>query len=87
MFSKNIRILLLLYRNDKFLLGPKIKTLFKEIALGSELDSVLTEKYILPIHRKTQLSITFLLRGNYANLATLVDNDGYGYIGINASCS
>ncbi len=75
--------------NDKFLLGaPKIKTLrLKEIALGSELDSVLTGEvhFTDPSAQNSIINNISTGDGNYANLAyTLVDNDGYGYIGINA---
>ena len=75
--------------NDKFLLGaPKIKTLrLKEIALGSELDSALTEEvhFTDPSAQNSIINNISTGEGNYANLAyTLVDNDGYGYIGINA---
>ncbi|HQC26038.1 MAG TPA: ABC transporter substrate-binding protein [Treponemataceae bacterium] len=75
--------------NDKFLLGaPKIKTLrLKEIALGSELDSALTGEvhFTDPSAQNSIINNISTGDGNYANLAyTLVDNDGYGYIGINA---
>lgn len=73
--------------NDSFLLGsPKIKTLrYQEIALGAELDSVLTGT----VHYSDPSASTKIVnditsgQGDYAKLNyTLVDNDGYGYIGI-----
>ncbi len=75
--------------NDSFLLGsPKIETVrIQEIASGSELDSVLTGivHYSDPSASTTIINDITAAQGDYAKLAyTLVDNDGYGYIGINA---
>ncbi len=73
--------------NDNYLLGsPKIKTFrYQEISLGAELDSVLTGT----VHYSDPSASTKIVnditagQGDYAKLAyTLVDNDGYGYIGI-----
>jgi peptide/nickel transport system substrate-binding protein len=73
--------------NDSFMLGsPKIKTLrYQEIALGAELDSVLTGTvhYTDPSASTTIVNDITSGQGDYAKLAyTLVDNDGYGYVGI-----
>jgi peptide/nickel transport system substrate-binding protein len=73
--------------NDNFMLGsPKIKTLrFQEIALGAELDAVLTGTvhYSDPSAAMTVINDITNGAGDYAKLAyILVDNDGYGYIGI-----
>jgi peptide/nickel transport system substrate-binding protein len=73
--------------NDSFLLGsPKIKTFrYQEIAGGSELDAVLTGTvhYSDPSAAMTIINDITGGAGDYAKLAyTLVDNDGYGYIGI-----
>ncbi|NLI52941.1 MAG: hypothetical protein GX417_01295 [Clostridiales bacterium] len=75
--------------NDSFLLGsPKIESVrIQEIASGSELDSVLTGivHYSDPSASTTIINDITAGQGDYAKLAyTLVDNDGYGYIGINA---
>lgn len=75
--------------NDSFMLGsPKIKTLrYQEIALGAELDSVLTSTvhYTDPSAKLTIINDITAGAGDYAKLGyTLVDNDGYGYIGIQA---
>lgn len=75
--------------NDSYLLGaPKIKNLrYKEIAGGSELDAVLTGEvnYSDPSASMDIVNDITAGEGDYAKLAyTLVDNDGYGYIGINA---
>ncbi|MDO4317863.1 MAG: ABC transporter substrate-binding protein [Lachnospiraceae bacterium] len=75
--------------NDSFLLGsPKIKNLrYQVISQGSELDSLKTGT----VHYSDPSATTEIVNdvtegsGDYAKLAyTLVDNDGYGYIGINA---
>lgn len=73
--------------NDNFMLGsPKIKTFrYQEIALGAELDSVLTGTvhYSDPSASMTVINDITAGADNYAKLGyTLVDNDGYGYIGI-----
>lgn len=73
--------------NDNFLLGsPKIKTLrYQEITLGAELDSVLTGTvhYSDPSAQMTIINDITGKQGDYAKLDyILVDNDGYGYIGI-----
>ncbi|HHY81242.1 MAG TPA: hypothetical protein GX505_00995 [Clostridiales bacterium] len=75
--------------NDNFMLGsPKIKTFrYQEIALGAELDAVLTGTvhYSDPSASTTIINDITNGAGDYAKLAyILVDNDGYGYIGINA---
>jgi len=73
--------------NDKFLLGsPKIKTFrYQEITLGAELDAVLTGTvhYSDPSASMTIINDVTGKQGDYAKLDyILVDNDGYGYIGI-----
>jgi peptide/nickel transport system substrate-binding protein len=73
--------------NDDFMLGsPKIKTLrYQEIALGAELDSVLTGTvhFSDPSAQTTIVNDITAGEGDYAKLDyILVDNDGYGYIGI-----
>ena len=73
--------------NDSFLLGsPKIKTFrYQEVALGSELDAVLTGTvhYSDPSASMTIINDITAGAGDYAKLNyILVDNDGYGYIGI-----
>ncbi len=73
--------------NDSFLLGsPKIKTFrFQEINLGAELDAVLTDTvhYSDPSASMTIINDITGKQGDYAKLDyILVDNDGYGYIGI-----
>jgi peptide/nickel transport system substrate-binding protein len=73
--------------NDSYLLGsPKIKTFrYQEIAGGSELDAVLTGTvhYDDPSASMTIINDITGKQGSYAELDyTLVDNDGYGYIGI-----
>lgn len=73
--------------NDNFLLGsPKIKTFrYQEISLGAELDSTLTGTvhYSDPSAAMTVINDITAGADNYAKLGyTLVDNDGYGYIGI-----
>ncbi len=75
--------------NDSFMLGsPKVETMrIQEIASGSELDSVLTGvvHFSDPSASTTIINDVTAGQGDYAKLAyTLVDNDGYGYIGINA---
>ncbi|MBP8988635.1 MAG: hypothetical protein KBG64_00265 [Clostridia bacterium] len=75
--------------NDSFLLGsPKIQTLrYMEIALGAELDAVLTGTvhYSDPSASTTIVNDITAGQGDYAKLDyILVDNDGYGYIGIQA---
>ncbi len=75
--------------NDSFLLGsPKIKNLrYQVISQGSEIDSLKTGT----VHYSDPSATTQIVNditegsGDYAKLGyTLVDNDGYGYIGINA---
>ncbi len=73
--------------NDSFLLGsPKIKTFrYQEVTLGAELDAVLTGTvhYSDPSASMTIINDVTAGAGDYAKLSyTLVDNDGYGYIGI-----
>lgn len=75
--------------NDSYLLGsPKIEFMrIQEIASGSELDSVKTDvvHFTDPSASTTIINDITAGQGDYAKLAyTLVDNDGYGYIGINA---
>ncbi len=75
--------------NDSFLLGsPKIKTLrYQEISLGAELDAVLTGTvhYADPSASTTIINDITSGSGDYGKLDyILVDNDGYGYIGIQA---
>lgn len=73
--------------NDNYLLGsPKIQTVrYQEIAGGSEMDSLLTGT----VHFSNPSAQTEIINqitegaGDYAAVDyTLVDNDGYGYIGI-----
>lgn len=73
--------------NNNFLLGsPKIKTFrYQEITLGAELDAVLTGTvhYSDPSASMTIINDITSKQGDYAKLDyVLVDNDGYGYIGI-----
>ena len=73
--------------NDNFMLGsPKIKTFrYQEISGGAELDAVLTGTvhYEDPSASTTIINDITKGEGNYAKLDySLVDNDGYGYIGI-----
>lgn len=73
--------------NDDFMLGsPKIQTFrYQEISLGAELDAVKTGTvhYSDPSASMTIINDITSGEGDYAKLAyTLVDNDGYGYIGI-----
>jgi len=75
--------------NDNFLLGaPKIKTLrYQVISLGSELDALKTGTvhYSDPSASPEIINDITKGEGDYAKMAyTLVDNDGYGYIGIQA---
>lgn len=75
--------------NDAFLLGsPRIHTLrYQEITLGAELDSLKTGTvhYSDPSAKTAIINDITTGEGDYAKLAyTLVDNDGYGYIGIQA---
>lgn len=74
--------------NDSYLLGsPKIENLrIKEIASGAEMDSILTGEvhYTDPSAKMDIVNSITAGEGDYAKLAyTLVDNDGYGYIGVN----
>ena len=66
--------------------SPKIKTFrYQEISLGAELDSVKTGTvhYADPSASMTIVNDITAGEGDYAKLGyTLVDNDGYGYIGI-----
>lgn len=75
--------------NDSFILGsPKIQTLrMQELSLGADLDALLTGT----VHYAEPNALTATVnditngQGDYAKIAyILVDNDGYGYIGINA---
>lgn len=73
--------------NDSFLLGsPKIKTVrYQEVTSGSELDAVLTGTvhYSNPSASMTIINNITAGTGDYAKVKyILVDNDGYGYIGI-----
>ncbi|HPX93335.1 MAG TPA: ABC transporter substrate-binding protein [Bacillota bacterium] len=73
--------------NEHFLLGsPHIHTFrYQEITLGAELDSLKTGTvhYADPSASTTIVNDITAGEGEYAKLAyTLVDNDGYGYIGI-----
>lgn len=73
--------------NDSFLLGsPKIKTFrYQEISLGAELDAVKTGTvhYSDPSAAMTIINDITAASGDFAKLSyTLVDNDGYGYIGM-----
>ncbi len=75
--------------NDSYLMGsPKIKTFrYQEITLGQELDSLKTGTvyYADPSASTTIVNDVTAGEGDYAKLAyTLVDNDGYGYIGVQA---
>lgn len=75
--------------NDSFLLGsPKIATFrLQAIEMGAELDAALTGTvhYTDPSASALIINDITAAQGDYAKLAyTLVDNDGYGYIGINA---
>lgn len=75
--------------NESFLLGsPRIHTFrYKEITLGAELDALKTDE----VHYADPSASTVIINditsgeGDFAKLQyTLVDNDGYGYIGIQA---
>ena len=56
---------------------------YQEIALGAELDSVLTELFTIPILASRLLLMILQPELILRKLGyTLVDNDGYGYIGI-----
>ncbi|NLC43424.1 MAG: hypothetical protein GX783_03990, partial [Clostridiales bacterium] len=73
--------------NDSYMLGsPKINTLrYQEITLGAEYDSVKTGTvhYTDPSASMTIINDITAGEGDNAKLAyTLVDNDGYGYVGI-----
>lgn len=73
--------------NDSFMLGsPKIKTFrYQEITMGAELDAVLTGTvhFSDPSAQMTVINDITGKQGNYSKLDyILVDNDGYGYIGI-----
>lgn len=75
--------------NDSFVLGsPKIKYIrYQEVNSGSELDALLTDTvdFADPSASTAIINDITAGEGDYAKLAyTLVDNDGYGYIGINA---
>ncbi len=75
--------------NDTFLLGaPKIKTLrYQVITLGAELDALKTGTVHFSDPSASAEIINDITKGegDYAKLAyTLVDSDGYGYIGIQA---
>ncbi|MEN6594226.1 MAG: ABC transporter substrate-binding protein [Clostridiaceae bacterium] len=75
--------------NDSYLLGsPKIENFrIQVIESGSELDSALTGvvHYTDPSASTAIINDITAAQGDYAKLSyTLVDNDGYGYIGINA---
>ncbi|NLY18812.1 MAG: hypothetical protein GX045_07665 [Clostridiaceae bacterium] len=73
--------------NDNFMMGsPKIKTFrYQEITLGAELDAVKTGTvhYSDPSASMAIINDITSKQGDYAKLDyILVDNDGYGYIGI-----
>ena len=73
--------------NESFMLGsPKIKTFrYQEITLGAELDSVKTGTvhYSDPSAQSAIINDITSGQGDYAKLSyILVDNDGYGYIGV-----
>ncbi|MEN6420081.1 MAG: ABC transporter substrate-binding protein [Clostridiaceae bacterium] len=75
--------------NDNYLMGsPKIANFrIQVIESGSELDSALTGvvHFTDPSASTTVINDITAAQGDYTKLAyTLVDNDGYGYIGINA---
>ena len=75
--------------NDSYLMGsPKVQTMrYQEVTSGSELDSALTDlvHFTDPSASTTIINDVTAGEGDYAKLAyTLVDNDGYGYIGMNA---
>lgn len=75
--------------NDDFMLGsPKIKTFrYVEVALGAELDAAITDTvhYTDPSASMNIINDITEGSGDYSKLGyTLVDNDGYGYIGIQA---
>ncbi|NLJ40484.1 MAG: hypothetical protein GX352_02560 [Clostridiales bacterium] len=75
--------------NDSFLLGsPKIEHLrYKEITSGAELDATKTGEVHFSEPSASMTIINDITGGadDYAKLSyTLVDNDGYGYIGIQA---
>ena len=75
--------------NESFLLGsPRIHTFrYQEITLGAELDALKTGTvhYADPSASTTIINDITAGEGDYAKLNyTLVDNDGYGYIGIQA---
>ncbi|HHT45020.1 MAG TPA: hypothetical protein GXZ89_05965 [Fastidiosipila sp.] len=72
---------------DDFVLGsPKIKNFrYQEITLGAELDALKTDTvhYADPSASTEIVNDVTAGEGDYAKLGyTLVDNDGYGYIGI-----
>lgn len=73
--------------NDSYLMGsPKIQTLrYQEVAGGSELDVLLTNDVHFSNPSASQTIINSISEGSgdYAKLNyLLVDNDGYGYVGI-----
>ncbi len=75
--------------NDNYLMGsPKIQHLrYQEVNLGAELDAVKTDTvhFTDPSASSTIINDVTEGEGDYAKLNyVLVDNDGYGYIGINA---
>ena len=75
--------------NDSFMLGsPKIQYLrYQVIDSGAELDALRTGTVYFgePSASTTIINDITGAEGDYAKLGyTLVDNDGYGYIGINA---
>jgi len=75
--------------NDSFLLGsPKLQYVrYQVIDSGAELDAVKTGTvyYSNPSASTAIINDITSAQGDYAKLAyTLVDNDGYGYIGVNA---
>ncbi|MDI9490114.1 MAG: ABC transporter substrate-binding protein [Bacillota bacterium] len=75
--------------NDNYIMGsPKIKTLrYQVIESGSEMDALKTGQihFAEPSAKTETVSDISSGEGDFAKLDyTLVDNDGYGYIGMNA---
>ena len=75
--------------NDLYLLGsPKIKNFrFQELPLGQELDAATTGTVHFTDPSASNIIINDITagEGDYAKLSyILVDNDGYGYIGVDA---
>jgi peptide/nickel transport system substrate-binding protein len=75
--------------NDGYLLGsPKIEYFrMQYVNLGSEMDAIKTDTvdFTNPTAKTATINEITEGQGDFAKLAyTLVDNDGYGYIGVNA---